>query len=325
MNMVPVRLNTLPGLSDIPDEVTVQGYGAKNDFVPEKDPYYIFRKDDVRVIGGFLTNPICGGLLLSGPHGSGKSSVIHQLHAYLNRPLFYTSGQENLEWEDLLATKEIVDGDTVTLDGPLLQAARMPHATFLFEEVDRARSKVSVAMNPVLDGYSIVNTLDSGSRIKPHEGFRVMLTANTNGQGDMTGDYNSAVAMDASFLDRVMCHEVWYPDPEQEFAILRKRVTDRVDDTRLRQSIAFANDVRFLFTNRDQDASSAAQSLGVSGSIHTTISTRALASLWNAMTIYSRVDNPILNALRLVVTNKCTKECAEAIEQLAMAQFAGDA
>jgi cobaltochelatase CobS len=323
MNMVDIPLNTLPGLDSIPDGVTVPGYPKANDFVPKKDPNYIFRVDDARVLLGHLTSDDPAGMLFVGPRGSGKSSVIHQFHAYTNRPLFFMSGHSSMEFEDAIATREIVDGDTITLNGPLLQAAEMPHSTFLLEEVDRARTTVSVGLNPILDGYDIVNTLDSGRRIKPAEGVRMMFTANTNGQGDVTGDYNSAVVMDTSFLDRVLCHNVWYPSPDEEFHILRQAVGSQIGDDEIRKSITFANDVRYLFTNSEAEASSEAQSLGVGGAIHTTVSTRALIRLWAQMAIYPNVASPIIHALRLVVTNKCTPECAEAIEALAEAQFAG--
>lgn len=319
-----IQLNTLPGLENLPPEVTVPGYATPNEFVPQVDPDYVFRLDDVRVIVGHLSNDTPEGLLLVGPHGSGKSSLVHQMHAYLRRPLFYVTGGLSLEFEDMLGTKEIVDGDTLTMDGPLVQAACMPFATFLFEEVDRARSPVSVAMNPILDGYDVVHTLDSGRRIRPEVGFRVMATANTNGQGDMTGDYNSSVVMDKSFLDRNWCHEIWYPSPEEEFRILRKAVTQEIGDDPLHRSVRFANDVRYLYTSRDDGVSAAGQSVNAGGRIHTTISTRSLIMLWRVMSLFPHVDQPIIHALKLVVTNKCTPECAEAIQQLAQAQFAGD-
>lgn len=323
MNMEDKPLNALPGLESIPDGVTVPGLVEANDYVPSKDPNYVFRIDDVRVVIGHMMSEGPEALLLTGPRGTGKSSVIRQLHAYLNRPLFYASGHQSLEWEDLLGTKEIVDGDTFTTNGPLVQAAEMPYATFLFEEVDRARATVSVSLNPVLDGYGIVHTLDAGRRIQPQQGFRFMATANTNGQGDLTGDYNSSVVMDTSFIDRTWCHEVWYPSPEEEFAILRQAVDSAIGDEELHRSIAFANDVRYLYVGRDQQASDGARSLGVGESIHTTVSTRALIMLWQVITVFPNVDSPIIHALKLVVTNKCTSECAEAIERLAEAQFAG--
>lgn len=325
MKMVNIPLNTLPGLEALPDDVTLPGYSETNNYIPDKDPNYIFRLDDVRVLFGHLTSDTRNGLLFTGPKGCGKSSVFHQLHAYLNRPLFYINGHASLEFEDLLGTKEIVDGDTITMDGPLVQAAQMPYATFLFEEVDRARSSVSVSMNPILDGYDIVHTLDSGRKIKPAAGFNCWFTSNTNGQGDLSGDYNSANVMDTSFLDRNWCYEGWYPSPEDEFKILRQSVDPEIADEQLHQSVAFANDVRYLYTRRDAEASSTAQQLGVGETIHATVSTRALVMIWEIMSIFPMVDNPIAHALKLAVTSKCTPECAEAIQRLAEASFAGDA
>lgn len=324
-NLVQIPLNTLPGLETLPPEVAFDGYADPNAFVPAKNPDYVFRLADVRVIIGFLMSDSTDGLLLHGEHGSGKSSVIHQLHAYLNRPLFYISGHRSLEFEDLLGQKEIIDGDTITLDGPLLQAASLPHSTFLFEEVDRAPSQVSVALNPILDGYPIVNALDSGTRVVPAEGFKIMFTGNTSGMGDMTGSYNSAVVMDKSFLDRVLAHEVWYPEPEQEFAILRRSVEANVGDDLLRRSIKFANDIRYIYCERNNDVSDKARAMEVHNTISDTISTRALIRIWKTMLTFPNVDRPIIYALRLAVTSKCAPECAEAIEKIAEAHFADDA
>lgn len=316
-----IALNTLPGLEDLPDGVAIPGYAEPNEYAPKRDPNYVFRKEDVRVIVGHMCNESPEGLMLVGPKGSGKSSLVHQMHAYLNRPLFHFTGSRTSEFEDLLGTKEIVDGDTLTMDGPLIQAASMPFATFLFEEVDRAPSALSVALNPLLDGYDIVHVLDSGRRIRPTDGFRFMATANTNGQGDMTGDYNSANVMDTSFLDRNWCHHVWYPTPQEEFRILRTAVDPEIGDDPLHRSINLANDVRYLYTGRDNEVSTSGQSVGGAGRIHVTFSTRALIMLWRVMALFPNVEQPIIHALKLVVTNKCTPECAEAIHKLAEAHF----
>lgn len=322
MNIVQLKLNELPGLSALPDEVTVPGYANPNEYVPNRDPNYIFRAEDVRVVIGHLTSDSSHGLLLWGDKGAGKSSVIRQLCAYLNRPLFYVSGHSSLETEDLYATKEIVDGDTISLDGPLLQAWKMPHAIFLFEEVDRARSAVTVSLNPLLDGYDLVNTIDAGVRVPRAEGVRMMFTSNTNGMGDMTGDYNSAVVMDTSLLDRVWAHQVDYPEKDQEFDILRQSVDPKVGDEELRRSIDFAKDIRYLHSGQDSEVSDVIRALDVGGAIHTTVSTRTLLELWHVMCKFPSVPSPMLYALRLVVTGKCTRECAEAIERIAESHFA---
>ncbi|HRP04372.1 MAG TPA: AAA family ATPase [Opitutaceae bacterium] len=314
-------MNTFPGLEDLPDSETLPGYAEPNEYVPTRDPNYIFLKEDVRVMVGHLRNDSPEGLMLVGPKGSGKSSLVHQMYAYLNRPLFHFTGSRTAEFEDMLGTKEIVDGDTITLDGPLVQAWTMPYAGFLNEEIDRSPSSVSVALNPLLDGYDLIHTLDSGRRIRRSEGVRFMSTGNTNGQGDMTGDYNSANVMDTSFLDRNWCHEVWYAPPEHELLVLRKAVEEEIGEEPLRRSIKLANDVRYLYTGRDNEVSTSGQAVGGSGRIHVTFSTRALMMLWRVMALFPNVEQPIIYALKLVITNKCTPECAEAICKLAEAHF----
>lgn len=322
--LVDHQLNKFPGLSSLPDEITLPGYAEPNEFCEPRHPDVVFPVDVVRPMAGHVAWNTNKGLLFAGPRGAGKSFPMRQFNAYLNRPVFYITGHKSLEYEDLLGTKEIVDGDTITLDGPLVQAAQMPYATFLFEEIDRAPSNVSVSLNPVLDGYDIIHTLDNGRRIKQAEGFRIMATANTVGLGDLTGDYNSANVMDTSTLERFWCHSLWYAKPEEEFTILRRAVSPTFKDEQLRKSITFANDVRYLHTGKDVEASPEAQAAGVGHAIHTTVSTRTLIEFWRAIEIFSDVPNPIDYALRLVLTSKCTEECATAIHRLADAQFAGD-
>lgn len=327
MKMVEHQINKLPGLESLPDEITIPGLSEPNDFVPKKDPNCVFPIETFRILAGFFASERPGGLLIRGPSGSGKSYLTRQFHAYTNRPMFYGTGYKTLEYEDLMATKEIVDGDTVAISGPLLQAVEMASAgmaTFLFEEIDRAPSATSVALNPVLDGYPIINTLDGGRRIEQSPGFKIVATANTAGYGDVTGEFNSAVVMDESVLRRFWCHVHWYVDPDMEFQVLRRAVDPQYEDENLRKSIAFANDVRYLHAGRDNEASASAQGDAGRDAIHTTISTDTLLQFWHVMEIFSGVPNPIEHALKLVLTNKCTPECAEVIHRLADAQFAGD-
>ncbi|NKC01816.1 MAG: AAA domain-containing protein [Pseudomonadales bacterium] len=319
MDTQTIQLNTLPGLESLPDEVVYEESMPGHPNVPEKDPDYVFRIDDVRVIYGFLNHDGSEGLLFKGPTGSGKSSVIWQMHAYLGRPLFYINGSVDLEYTDLVGTKEVIEGNTMTLDGPLVRAAGTPHASFLFEEMDRAPAEVSVALNPLLDGYGISSVLDQQVYTTEH-GFKLIATANTGGGGDITGDYNTANILDKSFLDRFWTHDVWYSGEDIEFKILRKRVSPSIEDEHIRQSIRLANDIRYLYTGKDESASSSAQSFA--GHIDATFSTRTLASFWSVMELF-QVDKPVEYALNLVIANQCSDPCKEAIQQIAEAHFSG--
>ena len=216
--------------------MTLLTHAEANEFVPKKDPNCVFNIDFARVMLGFLTKATPGGLKITGPSGSGKSYLTRQFHAYTNRPLFSVTGYETLEFEDLIGTREIVDGDTHTNYGPLVQAASMGNATFLFEEIDRSKPSCNVGMNTALDGEPIVVTIEGGSRIAQQPGFRIMATANTEGDGDMTGDYNTATVMDFSTKRRFWNYKQWYVEPEVEFRILRQAVDPQYEDENLRAS-----------------------------------------------------------------------------------------
>jgi len=127
-------------------------------------------------------------LLLFGDRGSGKSSTLRQFPRHLHLPLFSVSGHRRLEWEDLLGVKEIVDGDTITMDGPLIQAWRVG-ATFLFEEIDRAPEETSIGLNPILDGYPLINVLNGGEIIPRMAGAGVPQRRTPMVPGDVRGEY----------------------------------------------------------------------------------------------------------------------------------------
>lgn len=319
--MIPIQLNTLPGLESLPDSVTVLGNPEPVPFSPPRDPDYVFSVDVIRPILGWMLYDSPDMLLLFGERGAGKSSTLRQFHAYLNLPLFAETGHLNLEFVDLLGLKEIVDGDTITIDGPLVQAWRAG-ATFLFEEIDRAPAATSVALNPLLDGYPLVNLLNGGEVIPRISGARIAATANTNGSGDTRGDYNTANILDQSLMDRSQAVRVEYPLPAQEFALLKKKLGDAIPDDMLHQSIAFANDIRYLHAGRTDRLSGRVQSSMVP-TMETTLSTRSLVRLWNLVVLYASVEKPLFYALEIAVTNKVSDVCAEAIKKIAEAHFVG--
>jgi cobaltochelatase CobS len=66
-----------------PAAMTVEGFvPAQNPYVPVNKPY-VFRKDHLRDVLAFLGFPNGDGLYLSGPTGSGKTSLLEQVAARL--------------------------------------------------------------------------------------------------------------------------------------------------------------------------------------------------------------------------------------------------
>ena len=52
--MIPIKLNTLPGLESLPDAVTVRGNPHPVPFSPPIDPDHVFSVDVVRPILGWM-------------------------------------------------------------------------------------------------------------------------------------------------------------------------------------------------------------------------------------------------------------------------------
>ena len=71
--MIPIKLNTLPGLESLPDAVTVRGNPHPVPFSPPIDPDHVFSVDVVRPILGWMLYDSPDMLLLFGDRGSGSS------------------------------------------------------------------------------------------------------------------------------------------------------------------------------------------------------------------------------------------------------------
>lgn len=240
---VDFQLNTLLGLEQLPDHATTLKRKEKEPNVPKLNPKFVFMVDRVRLMDGFVNLPGTDGLLICGPKGCGKSIAIHNFFAAINTPYYFHSGHEDMIFDDLVGTKEIIDGDTVAIDGPLTKAIKKG-CPFVLHELDRCRPEVSVALNSLLDGYPLINSL-TGESIEINKGFKFLATANSNGLGDLTGEYLSAKGMDQSTIDRLLIDEWTYYPKDVEIEIIRNELGNTAPDVLIETIVDFANTLRF--------------------------------------------------------------------------------
>lgn len=176
-------------------DVTCYLWDGVNPLVPTKDDDYIFDVSNLAdALWSIETN---SNAWLTGHTGTGKSTFAAQVCAYTGRMMTRVNMDSGIERPDFVGSVEVTtddDGVQVTRfkDGVLPKAMQMP-CLFLLDEYDAVRPDISYVMQPVLEG-GVLRLLEDGGRIvHPHEGFRIMATANTVGAGDSTGMYASAV------------------------------------------------------------------------------------------------------------------------------------
>lgn len=289
--------------------VTVMGFEpSDNPNIPRKKDY-VFRKESLRDVINHLDCSFGDGLLITGPTGSGKTSLAEQVLARLHWPAqSYTCGGST-EFMDLVGQWVMVKGETVWMDGCLTKAMREGHVLIL-NEIDLVDPAELANMNGIMEGAPLVISQLGGEVIHPHPSFRVIATSNSNGSGS-DGLYVGVQRQNMAFLDRFNVTKVWYADEDIEMEVLEK-VAPNIPKTIRKKMISLANKVRNVFAGDDDS--------NVDLSI--TFSTRTLIR-WAIQTQRNQGANcPLSYALDRALLNRCSEEEErEAINSWAIAEF----
>ena len=190
--------------------------------IPVKYPDYVpfgFFKDLRNIIKSSMFYPV----FVTGLSGNGKTLMVEQVCAELQRECIRVNISIETDESDLLGGPTLVNGNVVNRDGPVITAMKRG-AILLIDEVDRGSNKL-MCLQGILEGKPYYNK-KSGELVHPTNGFNIIATANTKGRGSDEGKYLSQI-LDDAFLERFpITVEQEYPDSKTETKILHPLIKD---------------------------------------------------------------------------------------------------
>ena len=213
-----------------------------SEHVPAMDDQFAFDHDTGRaVLSSLLDND---RILLVGPTGSGKSSLISQIAARLDWPLRRINLHGETGVSDFLGQHKAKNGEVYFQYGILPMAMREGQILVL-EEVDAATPEILFVLQGVMEENGSLTLAENGGEIiQPHPDFRLVATANTLGLGDETSLYTGTSVLNASHLDRwTTVFQIDYLDEDREIGVIREKVPN-LDPVLANSMIALALSVR---------------------------------------------------------------------------------
>ncbi len=203
MISLPNKTISVRDVFGIDSELKVPAFSVADEHVPEVDSDYLFdRMTTLAILAGFAYNR---RVMVSGYHGTGKSTHIEQVAARLNWPCVRVNLDSHVSRIDLVGKDAIVlrDGKQVTefRDG-ILPWAFQHNVALCFDEYDAGRPDVMFVIQRVLEVSGRLTLLDQNRVISPHPAFRLFATANTIGLGDTSGLYHGTQQINQGQMDR---------------------------------------------------------------------------------------------------------------------------
>lgn len=177
---------------------SIQSIINEDVYVPPADPCYVawgHTKDVETIISSGIFYPT----YIAGLSGNGKTTMVEQACAKLNRVYIRVQINPETDEDDLLGGFRLINGETVFSEGPVVKAMKAG-AILLIDEIDRGTNKL-MALQGVLEGKPVM-LKKTGQVVIPKAGFNVIATGNTKGRGSEDGRFIAATIIDEAFLER---------------------------------------------------------------------------------------------------------------------------
>jgi cobaltochelatase CobS len=309
MNKIDLDISDLPDTTisvreafGIDLDLKVPAYSSADAYVPDFDEDYLFdRETTLAILAGFAHNR---RVIVSGYHGTGKSTHIEQVAARLNWPCVRVNLDSHVSRIDLVGKDAIVlkDGQQVTeFREGILPYSLQSNTALVFDEYDAGRPDVMFVIQRVLEVSGKLTLLDQSKVIRPHPAFRLFSTTNTIGLGDTTGLYHGTQQINQGQMDRwsIVTTLNYLPHDNEVEIVLAKAPSYNTPEKKKQISamVRVADMTRNAFIN---------------GDLSTVMSPRTVITWAENAEIF----NDIGFAFRLTFLNKCDE-----LERASVAEF----
>jgi len=205
----------IPAIGMAPSAMSVME--DQDSYIPEKFLGYV-PWGNFNTVKDVVKSNIFYPMFITGLSGNGKTLMVKEVCAKLKREFIRANITVETDEDDLIGGFRLLNGETVWHDGPVVTAMKRG-AVLLLDEIDLASNKI-MALQPVLEGSSIY-LKKIGKWVHPAEGFTVIATANTKGQGSDDGRFIGTNVLNEAFLERFpVTIEQSYPTANMETKIL---------------------------------------------------------------------------------------------------------
>ena len=295
---VPVSEMITPeasALTTVSLATNVEVQDEQDSYVPAKHSGYVTWGNFNTVRDVLKSRPFYP-MFITGLSGNGKTLMVQENCARLKREFVRANITIETDEDDLIGGFRLLNGETVWHDGPVITAMKRG-AVLLLDEIDLASNKI-MCLQPVLEGSSIY-IKKIGKWVHPADGFTVIATANTKGQGSDDGRFIGTNVLNEAFLERFpITLEQSYPGNKMEEKILTNEFSksDKTEPELVTNLVRWADVIRKTFSE---------------GGCDEIISTRRLVHIVNAYNIF----NDKMTAIQLTV-NRFDDETKESFLDL---------
>ena len=225
LTTLPDQKMSVSQLFGFESNMQIMGFAERSEHVPELDEDYLFNKETtMAILAGFAHNR---RVMITGYHGTGKSTHIEQVAARLNWPCIRINLDSHISRIDLIGKDAIVlkDGKQITeFKEGILPWSYQHNVALVFDEYDAGRPDVMFVIQRILESSGKLTLLDQSRVIRPHAAFRLFATANTVGLGDTTGLYHGTQQINQAQMDRwsIVSALNYLPHPQEVGVVLSK-------------------------------------------------------------------------------------------------------